>query len=77
MISEKTRTKMPAAVRKRIGTARTSALLIRLTPDALAALRREAHDLDFSMSQLVARAVAEWLRREVERVRDVGAENAA
>src|SRR5437588_759050 len=57
--------KARASCRKRIKTPRTSALLIRLRPDALAAMREAAALMDVSKSNLVARSVRELLSREV------------
>ena len=61
MKSAKTR----ASDRKRMKTPRTSALLIRLAPDALQAMRESASHLDLSMSAMVSRSGAEYLKRRV------------
>ncbi len=53
----------------RMNTPRTSALLVRLQPDALAAMRESAHHLDLSMSAMIAKAVAAFLDREAARLR--------
>jgi len=49
----------------RLKTPRTVALLVRMEPSALQALREVARDLDLSMSNLLSRAAAEYLERRV------------
>ena len=53
---------MKTAKRRRIKSPRTQALLVRLEPGALAALRESAAAAGMSMSALIALAASDWLR---------------